>query len=51
MMQYDVIKINMQQFLTATHDVPKMPEALQKRVLKDLALAYPDIRTDLFRIE
>ena len=41
--QYDVIKINMQQFLSTTHDVPKMREALQKRVLKDLALAYPDI--------
>ena len=41
--QYDVIKINMQQFLSTTHDVPKMLEALQKRVLKDLALAYPDI--------
>ncbi len=41
--QYDVIKINMQQFLSATHDVSKMLEALQKRVLKDLALAYPDI--------
>ena len=41
--QYDVIKINMQQFLSTTHDVPNMLEALQKRVLKDLALAYPDI--------
>ena len=41
--QYDVIKINMQEFLSATHDVDEMLEALQNRILKDLKKAYPDV--------
>ena len=40
--QYDVIKINMQEFLSATHDVDKMLEAIQKRILADLMRSYPD---------
>ncbi len=41
--QYDVIKINMQEFLSATHDVDEMLRILQKRVLMDLKKIYPDI--------
>ena len=40
--QYDVIKINMQEFLSATLDVDGMLQALQKRVLMDLKRAYSD---------
>lgn len=40
--KYDVIKINMQEFLSATHDVDEMLKALQKRVLMELKRAYPD---------
>ncbi len=41
--QYDVIKINMQEFLSSTHDVDKMLNALQRRILMDLKIAYPEI--------
>ena len=34
--QYDVIKINMQEFLSATNSVEEMLKSLQKRLLKDL---------------
>ncbi len=41
--QYDVIKINVQEFLSSTHDVDKMLNALQRRILMDLKIAYPEI--------
>lgn len=40
--KYDVIKINIQEFLSATHDVDEMLKALQKRVLTELKRVYPD---------
>ena len=40
--QYDVIKINMQEFLSATNSVEEMLKSLQKRLLKDLKYMYPD---------
>ena len=40
--QYDVIKINMQEFLSATNSVEEMLKSLQKRLLKDLKYVYPD---------
>lgn len=40
--KYDVIKINMQEFLSATHDIDKMLAILQKRLIKELKLKYPD---------
>lgn len=40
--KYDVIKINMQEFLSATHDVDEMLQALQTRILKELKHVYPD---------
>jgi len=40
--KYDVIKINMQEFLSATHDVDEMLKALQKRVLMELKRVYPE---------
>lgn len=41
--KYDVIKINMQSFLSGTHSVDEMLGMLQKRVLMDLKRAYPGI--------
>lgn len=41
--KYHVIKINIQEFLSATHDVDEMLNALQKRVLIDLKRVYPEI--------
>ena len=41
--QYDVININIQMFLSATHDVDAMLEVLQKRIMRDLKNAYPNI--------
>ena len=41
--QYDVIKINMQEFLTATHNVDEMLEMLKKYVLFDLFEQYENI--------
>ncbi len=40
--KYDVIKINMQEFLSATHDVDEMLKALQRRVLMELKRTYPE---------
>ena len=40
--QYDVIKINMQEFLSATHDIDSMLAALQRRIVMDLKMAYPE---------
>lgn len=41
--QYDVIKINMQEFLSATHSVDEMLRILQKRILMEIKRAYPNI--------
>ena len=41
--KYHVIKINIQEFLSAAHDVDDMLNALQKRVLIDLKRVYPEI--------
>ena len=40
---YDVIKVNMQEFLSATASVTEMLDALQQRVVNELRRAYPDI--------
>ncbi len=42
--QYDVIKINMQEFLSATHDVDKMLSRLKKYVSYDLFDRYENVR-------
>ena len=39
--QYDVIKINMQEFLSATRGVEEMLSMLQRRVLAELKRKYP----------
>ncbi len=44
--QYDVLKINMQEFLSSTHDIDKMLKALQRRILMDLKMAYPEIEEE-----
>lgn len=44
--QYDVIKINMQEFLSAASSMDEMLKFLQKRILSDLKRAYPDLVTD-----
>ncbi len=41
--RYDVIKINMQLFLSTTHNVEEMLEVFQKRIVRELKRAYPDI--------
>ena len=41
--RYDVIKINMQEFLSSTHDMDEMLRFMQKRVLNELKRAYPGI--------
>jgi len=40
--QYHVLKINMQEFLSSTHDVDAMLAALQKRVIRDFKEDYGD---------
>lgn len=40
--RYDVLKINMQEFLSATNDIDSMLRALQKRILTELRYVYPD---------
>ena len=40
--QYDVLKINMQEFLSGTHSMDEMLEQLQKQVMKDLKIRYPE---------
>ncbi len=42
--KYDVIKINMQEFLSATHDVDDMLAMLKKYVLFDLFEQYENVR-------
>ena len=41
--RYHVIFLNMQEFLSRTHDVHKMKLMLEKSVLRDLIRAYPDV--------
>ena len=41
------LKINMQEFLSATHSVEEMLSVLQKRVGAELRRAYPDIVNDV----
>lgn len=43
MNQYDVLKINMQDFLSGTHSMDEMLEQLQKQVMKDLKISYPNM--------
>ena len=42
--QYNVIFLNMQDFLSDKHDVEAMKIAIEKNILWDLLEAYPDIR-------
>jgi hypothetical protein len=44
--QYDVIKINIQEFLSVTHDIDHMLKALQKRILSELKAAYPNAASE-----
>ena len=44
--QYDVLKINMQDFLSGTHSMDEMLEQLQKQVMKDLKIRYPEYTED-----
>ena len=39
--KYDVIQLNMQDFLSRTKDMPEFLSLLQRRVLRDLLKAYP----------
>ncbi|MCI5510223.1 MAG: ATP-binding protein [Eubacterium sp.] len=42
--QYNVIFLNMQDFLSENHDVGSMRHSIEKNILWDLLEAYPDIR-------
>ena len=44
--QYDVLKINMQSFLSATHSMDEMLEVFQKRIIADLKRGYPELVMD-----
>ena len=44
--KYDVIKINMQEFLSATQSMDEMLKLLQKRILADLRNKYPEYVTE-----
>ena len=44
--QYDVIKINMQEFLSATYEIEEMLSFLQRRILAELKSVYPDFVND-----
>lgn len=39
--QYDVLKINMQEFMSATNSMDEMISVLQQRILEDLKRQYP----------
>lgn len=41
--QYNVIFLNIQQFLSRTHDIAKMQSLIEDYLIKELTLAYPDI--------
>lgn len=40
---HNVIFLNMQQFLSRTHDISKMIQLIEKSILRDLLKHYPDI--------
>ena len=40
--QYDVIKINMQEFLSSTQNIDEMLKLLQARIVKELRQKYPE---------
>ena len=42
--RYDVIRLNMQAFLSATHEVGKLIAKIHHDVMFDFSLAYPDLR-------
>ena len=44
--QYDVLKINMQGFLSSTHSMDEMLEVFQRRMISDLKREYPDVVMD-----
>lgn len=44
--QYDVLKLNMQDFLSMTHNVSDMLNLLQTRIVSELKRKYPDYITD-----
>lgn len=52
--QYNVIFLNMQEFLSRTHDIRKMQQLIEKFVLYELLKKYPDFdyldRTDLINV-
>lgn len=41
--QYDVVKLNMQEFLSVTHDIEEMLSVLQERIILDLKRQYPEV--------
>lgn len=49
--KYDVLHLNMQEFLSRTHDIDEMLDRLKRIVLHELLKAYPDVdyfdKTDL----
>ena len=44
--QYDVIKVNMQDFLSSTQNVNEMLDLLKNRLIRDLKRKYPDYVED-----
>lgn len=40
--QYDVLKVNMQEFMSATGDMDEMLSVLQQRIIDDLKRQYPE---------
>ena len=42
--RFDVIKLNMQDFLSATHDITGMIERMDAAVCRELVEAYPEVR-------
>lgn len=44
--QYDILKINMQDFLSMTHSVEEMLQVLQSRISADLKRGYPEYVND-----
>jgi hypothetical protein len=43
MNQYDVLAINVQSFISLFHDVVKALDYMQKKILKELRLEYPEV--------
>ena len=41
--QYNVIFLNIQAFLSRTHDIMKLKSLIEKSLLRDLIKAYPDV--------